>query len=290
MNPQVLPTQSTESSRPLISAEHVSVIHGDQTILQDTSLAIRPQELVTLIGPNGAGKSTFIRVLLGLLKPSSGTVQQQEGLIIGYMPQRLVIDPSLPLNVERFLLLAGKHSLKKSSDNLDRCLDLTGVKHLRRHSVQSLSGGELQRVLLARALFRDPQLLVLDEPVQGVDVSGQSALYKLIGDIRDETQCGILMVSHDLHLVMAETDRVICLNQHICCEGHPDTVSVHPEFLQLFGETKNSHVAVYTHHHDHDHDIDHNHSSHEQEHTSHQHDNDHTDSKDKDDKNKNEAQ
>lgn len=254
-------TQSSSSSplhasdSPLIEASDISVIQGGQTILHDTNLIIRPKELVTLIGPNGAGKSTFIRVLLGLLKPTHGRVFRRNDLVVGYMPQRVTIDPSLPLNVERFLSLASpRRRGDDSRSKVERCLDLTGVKHLRQHSVQSLSGGELQRVLLARALFRDPQLLVLDEPVQGVDVSGQSALYQLIGDIRDETQCGVLMVSHDLHLVMAATDRVICLNQHICCEGHPDTVSVHPEFLQLFGKTQDTHVAVYTHHHDHDHD------------------------------------
>lgn len=240
-----------KSSNPiqLVSAKDIYVSLDGKSILKNANIDINSGEVVTLIGPNGAGKSTLIKVILGLLKADSGKVTRRDLLRIGYMPQKLFVDSSLPLTVKRFLSLAGKQSR-----SINDCLALTGTASLKNQYVQSLSGGELQRVLLARALFRDPQLLVLDEPVQGVDVSGQSALYKLINDIKIQTGCGILMVSHDLHLVMAATDRVVCLNQHICCEGSPDNISSHPEFLQLFGKTRDPNIAVYSHHHDHTHD------------------------------------
>lgn len=232
----------------LVSAEHIYLRRSGRNLLEDASLKVAANEVVTLIGPNGAGKSTLIRVILGLVKPDRGTVRSIDKLRIGYMPQRITLDPSLPLTVERFLSLVGK-----DKNRLQHSLELTGTGHLRKQAVQSLSGGELQRVLLARALYRDPQLLVLDEPVQGVDVSGQAGLYRLIQRIKGETGCGVLMVSHDLHLVMASTDRVVCLNQHVCCEGSPDSVSNNPAYLQLFGE-QTPDVAIYTHQHDHSHD------------------------------------
>ncbi|MGQ9424850.1 zinc ABC transporter ATP-binding protein ZnuC [Gilvimarinus sp. F26214L] len=233
----------------LVSAEHVGVHRNGRELLSDVNLSVSRGEMVTLIGPNGAGKSTLVRTILGLLKPDRGRVTRAQNLRIGYMPQQVAIDPSLPLTVERFLTLPGNNPAQ-----LTRCLERTGTNHLRRQPVQALSGGEMQRVLLARALYRSPELLVLDEPVQGVDVSGQAALYGLIGQIKHELHCGVLMVSHDLHLVMAATDRVICLNQHICCEGSPDSVSSSPEFLKLFGESRSVGIARYTHHHDHTHD------------------------------------
>jgi zinc transport system ATP-binding protein len=239
-------------SEPLVSAEHIYLRRSGRMLLEDASISVVRNEVVTLIGPNGAGKSTLIRVILGLLKPDRGTVRRADKLRIGYMPQRVAIDSSLPLTVERFLSLLGRDNAR-----LQHCLGLTGTAHLSRQPVQSLSGGELQRVLLARALYRDPQLLVLDEPVQGVDVGGQASLYRLIQRIKAETGCGVLMVSHDLHLVMAATDRVVCLNQHVCCEGSPESVSNNPAFVQLFGDTAAPDVALYTHQHDHSHDHDH---------------------------------
>lgn len=240
-------------SEALVSAEHIYLRRNKRDLLADASLSVAANEVVTLIGPNGAGKSTLIRVILGLIKADRGVVRRNDKLRIGYMPQRLAIDPSLPLTVERFLSLLGK-----DKGRLQHCLELTGTGRLSKQPVQSLSGGELQRVLLARAVYRDPQLLVLDEPVQGVDVSGQAALYRLIQRIKAETGCGVLMVSHDLHLVMAATDRVVCLNQHVCCEGSPDSVSNNPAYLQLFGE-QTPDVAIYTHQHDHSHDHIHDH-------------------------------
>ena len=233
----------------LLEARDINVVRGDRDILKNADLTLRSGQIVTLIGPNGAGKTTLVRVVLGLMEASSGHIQRSPKLRIGYMPQKLHIEPSLPLTVDRFLDLTGCDTSEKITN-----LGLTGVEHLRYSPMQQLSGGETQRVLLARALLKNPQLLVLDEPVQGVDIAGQAALYQLISRIRDERQCGVLMVSHDLHLVMASTDTVVCLNQHVCCHGHPEKVSADPAYLELFGQAANASVAVYTHHHDHSHD------------------------------------
>lgn len=237
-------------STALIQARDISINLGGQSILQHVDLSIHAGEIVTVIGPNGAGKTTLVKAALGLIKPDQGHIERKAKLCIGYMPQRLHIDPSLPISVERFLQLACP-----STDSIKAALDEVNTQHLLKAPLQTISGGELQRVLLARALLRDPELLVLDEPVQGVDIAGQSELYELIGDIRRRHQCGVLMVSHDLHLVMAQTDTVICLNQHVCCHGHPEHVSTDPAYLNLFGEKHSAALAVYHHHHDHEHDI-----------------------------------
>lgn len=240
-------------SSALIQARGLGVIRNGRQILQHADLAVEAGKIVTLIGPNGAGKTTLVRAVLGLINVDQGSIEKAHDLRIGYMPQKLHIDASLPLSVSRFLALGGKPRV-----DLDEIVQLTGISELTNQPMQSLSGGETQRVLLARALLRDPQLLVLDEPVQGVDVTGQSALYALINEIRNHRQCGVLLVSHDLHLVMATTDTVICLNQHVCCQGHPEQVTNDPAYLALFGEITGSNndpqVAIYTHHHDHQHD------------------------------------
>jgi zinc transport system ATP-binding protein len=209
--------------------------------LQHASLAIHPREIITLIGPNGAGKTTLLKVLLGLMPATEGKVWRKHGLRLGYMPQKLAVDASLPLTPRGFLTLWGAPEAAAAE---------VGITHLLDHDLHSLSGGEFQRTLLARALIHQPELLVLDEPVQGVDVQGQTALYQLIEKIRDRLNCAVLLVSHDLHLVMAHSDRVICLNQHICCQGKPGDVSQSKEYQALFGPG----VAVYHHHHDHHHD------------------------------------
>jgi zinc transport system ATP-binding protein len=243
----------TNNSNLLISGKQLGLTLSGRQILQNVDIDIHRGEIVTLIGPNGAGKTSLVRLVLNLAKPTKGSVQRTPSLSIGYMPQKLYLDASLPLSVEGFLALTGKGS--GSSVKIDEALSLTGVEKLKHSPIHKLSGGETQRVLLARALLNEPDLLVLDEPVQGVDVVGQTALYQLIQDIRDKTNCGILMVSHDLHLVMAATDTVICLNQHVCCHGHPSSVSADPAYLEMFGQSAVSGVAVYTHHHDHDHDM-----------------------------------
>ncbi|MCL6268479.1 zinc ABC transporter ATP-binding protein ZnuC [Sansalvadorimonas sp. 2012CJ34-2] len=232
-------------SEPLLELKDVRVGFHGRTVLQNIDLHLNSGEIVTLIGPNGAGKTTLVRIVLGLLKPDSGHCHMMKDLRIGYMPQKLQIEPSMPLPVSRFLSLAGA-----SKKQILNALTCTGVEHIYNSPIQTLSGGETQRVLLARALLRKPQLLILDEPVQGVDVNGQRELYHLIKIFRDETGCGVLMVSHDLHLVMAATDKVICLNNHICCSGHPSQVSQHPAYLQLFGH-ESSELAIYTHNHNH---------------------------------------
>ncbi len=235
---------------PLVAAHGVCVAFGGREVLHDVNLAVRPGRVVTLIGPNGAGKSTLVRVLLGLTKPTHGRVERRANLRVGYMPQSLTIDRDLPMTVRRFLQLSGV----KDAATLERTLDEVGAAYTIGQAVQVLSGGEFQRVLLARALLRNPDLLVLDEPVRSVDVTGQAELYDLIGKLRQTHHCGVLMVSHDLHLVMAATDEVICLNQHVCCAGTPESVGRHPEYFALFGPSIAQSLAVYTHAHDHAHD------------------------------------
>jgi len=235
----------------LIRARGISLQIEQRQVLQNIDLQIDPQQIVTLIGPNGAGKTSLVKIVLGLDKPTTGSVERKPGLSIGYMPQRLHIDQTMPVSVEKFLFLA----VNGRRGEIDRALGEVGADALKHSQLHSLSGGELQRVLLARALIQNPQLLVLDEPAQGVDVNGQAELYRLITDIRDRHECGILLVSHDLHLVMSATDEVVCLNQHVCCHGHPETVSNDPAYLELFGRKDAETLAVYTHHHNHSHDL-----------------------------------
>lgn len=246
----------------LIQAENISHLFEDKEVLSNISLTIKPKEIVTLIGPNGAGKSTLLKILLSLTKPSKGIVRRKKGLRIGFMPQKVHIDSSLPLTVEGFLKLANTESFPKkilrkyfgSADNLNasvsEILTLLGIEKLRGSQLKNLSGGEFQRALLARAIITKPHLLVLDEPVQGVDLQGQTELYHLIDQIKDKLGCGILMVSHDLHFVMKSTNAVLCLNQHLCCSGHPRAISEHPNFQNLYGNDFKE-LAVYEHHHDH---------------------------------------
>ena len=238
------------SRNPLIEARAAGVRRGGRWILHDVDIKVAGGEVVTLIGPNGAGKTTLVRVLLGLLKPDAGTVRRDETASIGYVPQRVHFDPTLPLTVERLMSLTGR----RPAEVVAEALEETSVGHLIAAQVSDLSGGEFQRVLLARALMRLPNLLILDEPVQGVDYTGEAELYELIGGIVERRGCGVLMVSHDLHIVMAATDRVVCLNRHVCCTGAPEEVVGHDEFRRLFGPNATA-AAVYRHTHDHVHDL-----------------------------------
>ncbi len=242
--------QPAEGRAVLAQLRGVAKRAGTRTILSGVDLTVHAGEIVTLIGPNGAGKTTLIRLLLGLVRPDGGAVVLRPDLRVGYAPQHFAVDRILPLPVRRFLELGGC----RDQARLMAALGEVGATSVVDSPLYAISGGELRRVLLARALLRDPELLVLDEPIQGVDVAGQHELFRLIVAIRDRHRCGVVMVSHDLHLVMAATDTVVCLNGHVCCTGHPESVSRHPAYLALFGPTLGEDLAVYTHHHDHAHD------------------------------------
>ncbi|MGL4405586.1 MAG: ATP-binding cassette domain-containing protein [Notoacmeibacter sp.] len=233
----------------LVELQNCGVNRNNRWIARGISFSVRAGEIVTLIGPNGSGKSTSSKVALGILKPDEGQVTRKTGLKIGYVPQKLSIDWTLPLTVTRFMRLTGD----LLQIEIDEALEKTGVSNLKAAEMRNLSGGELQRVMLARAIARKPNLLVLDEPVQGVDFTGEAALYDLIRNERDETGCGILMVSHDLHVVMAATDQVICLNGHMCCHGTPRAVASSDAYQQLFGQRASASLAIYEHNHDHTH-------------------------------------
>ena len=239
---------NTDSHPPLLSINSVCLSLGGQAILNDVSMQLHDNEIVTLIGPNGSGKSSLVRIALVLMQPTRGEVKLQHGLKIGYMPQHLRVENLMPLTVRRFLQLGDR----KNEARLQIVLSEVGATKIIDSPIQAISGGEMQRILLARALLREPKLLVLDEPAQGVDISGQQALYGLIREIKTHYGCSILMVSHDLNLVMAATDKVYCLNRHICCSGTPDAVSRDPAYRGLFGSKD---FAFYSHQHDHTHDI-----------------------------------
>jgi zinc transport system ATP-binding protein len=232
----------------LVTLKDAGINRAGRWLVRGVDLAVRSGEIVTLIGPNGSGKSSTIKLALGLMKASEGAVSRRESLRVGYVPQQISIDWSLPLRVQDFMSLIEPISEHDARAALRR----TGAGELWSRDLKALSGGELQRVMLARALARKPDLLVLDEPAQGVDFAGEAALYGLIQELRDELNCGVLLVSHDLHMVMAATDRVICLNGHMCCQGTPDVVANDASFRQLFGERAGA-IAPYRHHHDHVH-------------------------------------
>jgi zinc transport system ATP-binding protein len=231
----------------LLSTTDLGLRIGGRDILSHVDFAIRPGEIVTLIGPNGSGKTSLLKALLGLV-PATGTIARKPGLRLGYVPQSFARDRSLPITVERFLRLFAPGAAA------DAALARVGLAGFAARQLQALSGGEMARVLLARAAAGRPELLILDEPLAGVDVAGEAALYHLIAEIRDEIGCGVLLVSHDLHVVMAQADRVVCLNGHVCCEGKAEQVVEDPAFAQLFGPRVAGELALYAHRHDHTHD------------------------------------
>ncbi|MBN6063637.1 zinc ABC transporter ATP-binding protein ZnuC [Aggregatibacter actinomycetemcomitans] len=236
---------------PLVELKNINVKFGQQTALQNINLTVYPNSIITIVGPNGGGKSTLLKVLLKLQQPTSGNVIYNKSIRIGYVPQKIYLDPNLPITVEKFLSL--KRGIRPQ--DIGQAMALLSISHLIHNSMQKLSGGEMQRVLLARAILNKPNLLVLDEPTQGVDITGQAELYQLIHQTRKNLNCAILMVSHDLHIVMADTNEVLCINQHICCAGTPETISNDPTFIHLFGDQFSKNIAVYTHHHNHRHDM-----------------------------------
>ena len=234
----------------LIEARGLAKSFGGDVVLQGVNIAIDPSEIVTIVGPNGSGKSTLLRMLAGVLKPDGGEVSHAAGLTIGYVPQKLELEASLPMTVRRFLNVPRRVSEAAA----ERALESVGVKALKGRSLEGLSGGQMQRVLLARALIVEPDVLMLDEPTQGLDQPGQAEFYRLIEDLRSELGCAVMMVSHELHVVMSASDRVICLNGHICCEGTPEIVRNAPEYRRLFGSGTQGALALYRHEHDHVHD------------------------------------
>ncbi len=239
----------------LISATGIDLSYSGRRVLHGVSLTIARGEIVTIVGPNGSGKSTLLRVLIGALKPDKGQVSRAAALKIGYVPQRLHIDPTLPLTVRRFLDLPVRVDRDRAEDALTRA----GVPGVAGQQMTSLSGGQFQRVLLARAILAAPDLLILDEPTQGLDQPGSASFYRQIEEVRNRLGCAVLMVSHELHVVMSASDRVICLNGHVCCEGTPEVVSAAPAYRELFGTGTGGALALYRHDHDHHHDHDHPH-------------------------------
>lgn len=237
----------------LISVKDLSVTYGANTVLRHVSLNLDPGEIVTIVGPNGSGKTSLLRAIIGATRPSSGKITLKPGLKIGYVPQRLHIDQTLPITVERFLRLADR--IPRTA--CKAALESAGVPDLMTRQMSQLSGGQFQRVLLARALINQPDVLLLDEATQGLDQRGSAAFYQQIETVRRDTGCAVLMISHELHVVMSASDRVICLNGHVCCEGTPAVVASAPEYRALFGTGTGGALALYRHEHDHGHDHDH---------------------------------
>ena len=233
----------------LVTVENLSVRYGVNTVLRHVNMVIEPGEIVTIVGPNGSGKTSLLRAIIGATKPSAGWIHRKSDLKTGYVPQKLHIDPTLPISVERFMRLTNHISRK----NCAEALEAAGVPDLLKRQMSQLSGGQFQRVLLARALINRPEVLLLDEATQGLDQPGSAAFYRQIEDVRRDTGCAILMISHELHVVMSASDRVICLNGHVCCEGSPAVVASAPEYRALFGTGTGGALALYRHDHDHDH-------------------------------------
>jgi len=239
----------TGRGEPLVTLAGVSVALGGQPVLTGIDLTIRRGEIVTVVGPNGSGKTTLMRAIIGAVRPDAGTLTRAPGLRLSYVPQRLAIDPTMPMKVGRFMNLPHRRGAAAIAGALDRA----GLAGLQARPLAGLSGGQMQRLLLARALLNEPDLLILDEGTAGLDQPGVTAFYERIEQVNSETGCAVLMVSHDLQVVMRASDHVICLNGHICCEGTPETVSISPAYLGLFGRGAGA-LALYRHHHTHSHD------------------------------------
>ena len=235
----------------LVKLKNAGFRQNNKWLVKGVSLEVKKGKIVTLIGPNGSGKSTTAKIALGIYKTIDGEVEKYTSKI-GYVPQKISIDWTLPIRVHDFMVLTEN----LSDEAINEALSLAGVIHLKNKNLGNLSGGEFQRVLLARAISKKPELLVLDEPVQGVDFTGEIALYELIKKISDTLDCGILLISHDLHTVMSATDHVICLNGHVCCSGTPIDVAKNNEYKALFGEQASQILSRYEHRHDHVHTIE----------------------------------
>jgi zinc transport system ATP-binding protein len=233
----------------LIETKNIFLKEGDKEILKDISLNIAQDDFISIIGPNGAGKTTLLKIILGITKADKGVVNKKKNLRIGYVPQKINIDHSLPVNVKYFLMLCAK--INKTE--LQKIVSETKIEMLLDKNIYDLSGGEMQRILLAKALINNPEILILDEPAQNLDLNGQIEFYKLLQEIYKEKKIAILMVSHDLHMIMSATKKVVCLYKHICCQGEPEAVSKNPEFISIFGKDMSKLISVYNHFHDHEH-------------------------------------
>ena len=229
----------------LLTVEHLDVALGGQRILEEVHLTLERGEIVTIVGPNGSGKTTLLRSIIGSLPPSRGSIAKAPGLTIGYVPQRLHLDATLPMTVSRLMGLPRRHSARE----IDQALARAGVTEQANSQISNLSGGQFQRVLLARALLESPDLLILDEATQGLDHRGTADFYRQLEQVRQELGCGVLMVSHELHVVMRASDRVICLNRSVCCAGTPERVAASPEYQAMFGHDSQDALALYRHHH-----------------------------------------
>lgn len=234
----------------LLSATNIGVRFGNHHVLEAVDFTLTKGEIVTIVGPNGSGKSTLLRVLVGAIEPDQGHVDRADGLRIGYVPQKLHVDQTMPITVRRFLDLPKRVGRAAA----DKALEVAGVAHVAGTQMSDLSGGQFQRVLLARAILTEPDVLMLDEATQGLDQPGSANFYQQIDAVRQSMGCAVLMVSHELHVVMSASDRVICLNGHVCCEGTPDVVSAAPAYRELFGSGTGGALALYRHDHDHHHD------------------------------------
>ena len=239
------------NNKTLLKVENVGISVNGKSLVRGVSLEVKKGEIVTLIGPNGSGKSTTAKIALGIYKKIEGKVKTYTDKI-GYVPQKISIDWTLPIRVLDFMTLTEE----LTQDQINSALNMTGVEHLKNKSLSNLSGGEFQRVLIARAISKQPELLVLDEPVQGVDFKGEIELYKLIKEISEKMKCGILLISHDLHVVMSATDFVVCLNGHVCCSGTPHKVVQDNKYKELFGDRASNILSLYEHKHDHTHSQD----------------------------------
>ena len=240
-----------ETKKTLLQVEKAGLSINSKILVEGVSFEVREGEIVTLIGPNGSGKSTTAKIALGIHKNIMGDVKKFTNKI-GYVPQKISIDWTLPIRVIDFMFL----TKDLNNEQINDALNLTGVEHLKQKSLSNLSGGEFQRVLIARAIAKKPELLVLDEPVQGVDFKGEVAIYELIKKISEDLSCGILLISHDLHMVMSATDHVICLNGHVCCSGKPHIVAQDEKYKELFGDRASKVLTLYEHKHDHTHSQD----------------------------------